>query len=476
MDERNVGCDQDKVRNPVTRRCVTKTGKIGKATLAARRIANGRPSPVRPTAPVRPVRPTAPVHPVRPTSPKKCLPGYLLNPATGRCVLRTGKIGRALLAGNTVPVGPDPPFVPPSVAPDPPFVPTQNDENHVIDLPGMAVRIRKTVKQCADVRTFEQKYEICWFMAVMMAVFGSKGMRMALGKSLPTMARKPRKKDAAIDMADLLAGYDVTNQRVPKHVFDTLEPHRFLKLLAGYDSGLFHNDGLVAGLPTPYLRKFLEFAELTHFFVERPKAGSRSCVSSVYNYDLPYNSLVPSRWATTKLGGYVTSKAPKVLAVVDGEEFYTAQIRRVHQAHVQAGRGADVVLGRTRHSIEGIKDKEHARTLKFAGHTYDLDSMILRNKYSEACSIHHGIAGVTCNGKRFMYNGWTRSTKDRGMGGGVTRRTVCPLMEVDWAKSTLLVIADDKCQINPVTPENLKNNSGMKFATMDATVIYVRRD
>ena len=60
-------CPSDKILNPASGRCVSRTGKIGLKLLA------------------------------KPKSPKtKCSKDKILNPSSGRCVSRTGKIGKAL--------------------------------------------------------------------------------------------------------------------------------------------------------------------------------------------------------------------------------------------------------------------------------------------------------------------------------------------------------------------------------------------
>jgi hypothetical protein len=63
----------------------------------------------------------------------------------------------------------------------------------------------------------------------------------------------------------------------------------------------------------------------------------------------------------------------------------------------------------------------------YGGNTYVADSMYLAN-YSDGsggCSVFHAICGVTCNGRRFMYNGVM-----------MFRDTLCELMPFDWIRST----------------------------------------
>lgn len=68
-------CPSDKILNPVSGKCVKRSGKIGKTLLS--------PKPSSETT-----RTTA-----KPSGTKTCLPDKILNPATGKCVKRSGKIG-----------------------------------------------------------------------------------------------------------------------------------------------------------------------------------------------------------------------------------------------------------------------------------------------------------------------------------------------------------------------------------------------
>ena len=84
-------CDAAKVCNPKTARCVLRTGKIGREILGA-----GPPNATTTTT-------SKATTPKAATTSKACPPcdaTKVCNPATARCVLRTGKIGRGILGGG----------------------------------------------------------------------------------------------------------------------------------------------------------------------------------------------------------------------------------------------------------------------------------------------------------------------------------------------------------------------------------------
>ncbi len=73
-------CPPEKILNQATNRCVSKTGKIGKAILKSVHSSLSKEEKEKPK--------------------KDCPPDKLYNPSTGRCVSKTGKIGKKLLAGK----------------------------------------------------------------------------------------------------------------------------------------------------------------------------------------------------------------------------------------------------------------------------------------------------------------------------------------------------------------------------------------
>ncbi len=76
-------CPGGKIMNPKTGRCVKKSGKIGRELMGKSPVRRKRKTPVR-------------------KSHKACPSGKVLNPKTGRCVSRRGKLGKEILAKKIV--------------------------------------------------------------------------------------------------------------------------------------------------------------------------------------------------------------------------------------------------------------------------------------------------------------------------------------------------------------------------------------
>jgi len=80
----NKKCKADQICNPKTGRCVKKSGRIGRTLL--KKSKSKRKSVVRKSKSQR-----------RKSKSRKCKEDKILNPKTGRCVKKSGKIGRMLL-------------------------------------------------------------------------------------------------------------------------------------------------------------------------------------------------------------------------------------------------------------------------------------------------------------------------------------------------------------------------------------------
>jgi hypothetical protein len=109
---------------------------------------------------------------------------------------------------------------------------------------------------------------------------------------------------------------------------------------------------------------------------------------------------------------------------------------------------------------------------------YTLDSVILTNNNNED-NNGHIIAGITCKGKRYIYNGWIRQSSNTEMANkGITRDIPCELMPYNWN----IMFDNDFClNIKNCKPDILKTkvekgNYCFNFSKGVRILIYVRDD
>ena len=115
-------CKPDQIRNPKSKKCVKRSGKIGKkivqneigfSELSINNISillnGGKPKKAKPAskkakaAPKKPASKKAKAAPKKPLTNKDCKPDQIRNPATGKCVKRSGRIGRKLVGAKCKP-------------------------------------------------------------------------------------------------------------------------------------------------------------------------------------------------------------------------------------------------------------------------------------------------------------------------------------------------------------------------------------
>ena len=114
--------------------------------------------------------------------------------------------------------------------------------------------------------------------------------------------------------------------------------------------------------------------------------------------------------------------------------------------------------------------------IKYNNSEYELDSIILHNWNHYTINIGHAIAGITCDKKRYVYNGWYSGTNDPAMQKkiGEFNKTHCPLMRYDWNPKI-----NYEFHLNPVTCklDDYKNSKDIafSFARGDRLLIYVKK-
>jgi hypothetical protein len=84
----------------------------------------------------------------------------------------------------------------------------------------------------------------------------------------------------------------------------------------------------------------------------------------------------------------------------------------------------------------------------------------------------HVIAGVTCNGGRYVYNGWAAMSGDKAMTQAVVRNAPCALMPAVWIKDKAMCINTNECVMNV----GKKKNEFCFEAFKRSSVVYVRQD
>jgi len=317
---------------------------------------------------------------------------------------------------------------------------------------------------CSKVLTFAQQGAICWFTALITTLFFSQYTRVVMKIHARQMVKYSNTKQIAEAILELIKGYD--SGKVSRRVVESMQPHQFLKDLRATRSNLFDStlNGSSEAHYNPYVHKILGFLRVPHLGLGI--VGGK-IVYSGFNVDLPLDSKLWAQAMKTQSprGTFVDTNNPEVLLLHrDGGEEY-----------VQGLWGSPrPAIG----SIAGISSDIHNKIIKYNGRNYILDSCILGGEVrTPSCSVAHAIAGVTCNNKRFIYNGWTARSADPAMSGSgsVIRDMPCSLMPADWASNKSFCINTSACKMNIAKPNQLSKELCFNGVAR-STVVYIRSD
>jgi hypothetical protein len=335
------------------------------------------------------------------------------------------------------------------------------------------------ITKCSRVLTLEQRNApTCWFNALMMVLFFSQNTRIAVASSIPYIKDK-RKDPLIIKIGKILEGYNKT--RANEYLYKRLQPKEFLETIRTLYPKQFPTIkmngklSLYQGDSMEYMHRMLQFLEVPHLMLSRPDMKSGKTEWSHYNYDMYENKLFDDDALKKEFGSrknastypkFVDTKRPVILTIM---------VNRSHDKML-AEMAGKAWIKYTTYPVEGLYTDTHSSKIKYNGETYYLDSMILSGYNPLACSAGHAIAGVTCNNNRFLYNGWTINTVDKGMKKNFQgSKEPCPLDPIDWARTTNFCIAKEGCGYDQFISK--LNTKSLCFSTRtNVALTYVRAD
>lgn len=322
-------------------------------------------------------------------------------------------------------------------------------------------------KSCSSVFVGRQDGAICWFAAIFTSFFSSQFMRVVMRNHSYNLVNDPASKELAKAVLSILKGY--SSGKVSPTVANYLQPRQFLTSMRKYRPDYFSSmtNGTDEAHYAPYQHALLAFLKVPHLSLGFVRGHF---VYSGFNADLPLDSREWKR-AIERLplkGVYVNTDKPEVIIIHrDFGEDYIQTL--VHSPTPQIKK------------IEGFNPNEHMPVIKYNGARYLLDSCVIGSELrSASCSVAHAIAGVTCNNERYVYNGWTASTKDPAMKGASINNSVikdrpCALYKYPWDKNRNFVINLGACRFDNARPDQ-RGKELVFNAVARSSVIYVRAD
>lgn len=404
-------CPDDKVLNPATGRCVSKDGAIGKKLLKA---SVSTPAPT-----------------LVPKKDKECPNDKILNPITGRCVSKDGSIGKKLLK-TSKPA--------PSPAPAPAIdIITNNIDNN----------------DCNDVITIPQHQNTCWFTALLMSLLYSQYSRELL-------LREPFNTNTTVKkiLNNILIDHYIDNDKYLSF-FKNLNLHDLLKHFISQETvvKIIIKRGFNVAAFIPYFMNVIDksFIMLNKF----DNINNEVYGGYMNNYFIPY---------------LLTKKEPKFNKEVINKELNKSPDYIFLTIFPKSNDNVNEYNLKNYPNIKYNGINELKEVIEYNNNIYFLDSCILNNFNANKNKIPgHSIAGIKCKNKKFVYNGWIKSTKDPAMLQNGNQHIPCKLMKFDWdiKKDNDFCINAEKCDL--VKSSGISKNLCFSFNKGYRTLIYVKQ-
>ena len=355
-----------------------------------------------------------------------------------------------------------------------------------------SIRIKETKKGiCSRILTPKQVGPICWFMATFVAMFYSQRSRKLLLESSKSWDVKKgifpifwnnRKKLFTLLKQVLDDKYLKTENRESKDYknykrFSDNTFGKILTLLNRIDKKSF-----------PYIPNYIRGGfELEYYIGKLYKLLNIDYI--LYDYNPADDVLLYSYLNENLNKASYRIERRYIVIEVDGdrkfkyveEDIIPPPILMVIVRH-EADKGNatfNSFLFPNNTIDEGVT-KENLKSMKeqifFKGVEYNLDAVLLANWN---IGIGHAIAGITCKKKKYIYNGWTRTSMDPAMANkNITRKIPCELMKYDWnvKNDGDFCLNTAKC-IPEALQHQLKNTDiCFNFSKGTRLLIYVRKD
>ena len=336
---------------------------------------------------------------------------------------------------------------------------------------------------CTNIFTIPQFTGTCWFNSLLMALFYSELSRNFFLEHLEDVSNETKKKKKyfykVID--HLLRRTYIKSEKQIDEFQNHLRPENILRNLHKVDAKIFYFDpkkqaGWMGEAYLPQLFQYMEMKEKV--LIMNTSHNEQGLQMSLKNYPITAknNKIFCTRTKCKivedmmEMNELTKNKnlVKKHVAIPDYVDFLVIERKNANTRMLE-----DLSLGNVIGAKQGLKE-----VLSFKNATFRLDSMLLSNFNISTCKKGHQISGVTCKGKRYLYNGWTRNTKDPSKKYSSTNNNnACDLFEFDWfaeANKKSFCINSSMCDYPDASIGTEKFNVCFDTSKGAKTYIYVR--
>ncbi len=305
---------------------------------------------------------------------------------------------------------------------------------------------------CSRILTPKQVGSICWFMAIIVSMFYSQRSRKIL---LDAAKYNWDKRDELFKLLKHILYHKYMSkdgEDYRDYSDDTF--NKVLSLLYDKDPNSFPYDprkgDVVAIPPQLYIGRLYNLLNIDYKIFDY----SHTYNNSYYTYMLAYSDLnnefgidpysikgdriifgIESLERTKKLKTYKYKEnkvAPRILLIMIYDKIIDVKDYSPSSIISEGNYVINMFEKNTERYIEGNPDnlKSMRDTIYYNGYAYNLDSVVLANwNLSDG---GHGIAGITCEKDKYVYNGWEKTNINPDTKEEITLNIPCELMKYDW--------------------------------------------
>ena len=318
------------------------------------------------------------------------------------------------------------------------------------------------LNQCEKVITIPQFTGTCWFNSILMVSLYSHRMRQLLRNKIKSI-NESKKSDTLmkifidiieskyfeqenIQHSDLILKLKLTPDEIILYL-NKFSPYDF------YYNPEYTEEGFMSQF---YITRFLNFFEMTYknvLVIDYITDTKKFYISQVYAQEtITPEYRAASNYPFLKSRDHFKSDleyskhVEKIKLKKDKynqklTDFLILMYKKLYENYINGK--LDVLIinypkthvlkdERILYNLDYFKIKD---TVQINNNTFILDSMIFNNYNIKECKAGHSIAGITCNNKRYIYNGWTSQTADPAMlsaDNSMYSNIPCALIPYDW--------------------------------------------
>ena len=327
--------------------------------------------------------------------------------------------------------------------------------------------------KCEKVITISQFQSTCWFNSILMVTLYSHRMRQLLLNKIKKM--DDSKKDNPliqvfidvieskyfeqenINPSELVSKLQLKPEEI-LHALNMINPLEFYLEIQDdvtYENVKFLSKGF---FPEFYVNRFLSFFDIDYkkiILIDYYPEQKKFYISDSYinetltdEYKQAYSS-IPEQKNESDFKTEEEYQFFKNQYNLESKKFYTrisSQLDFLYKTLYENYKNGnfDILIIRypekeTRNLLQNFKyELDYFKiqdTVQINNNTFILDSMFFTNYNIYTCEAGHSIAGITCNNKRYIYNGWTSHTNDPAMlsaDNSLYSNIPCALIPYDW--------------------------------------------